>query len=211
MQNTSTNAEKKLKAKDFITLGIFTVLFIVIFFVCIMVMSLSPVTQPFGMALTALLAGPVYMLMRAKVNKFGGILISGIIFAIVMFITGAGWTVALAVIIGTIIAELISRAGQYKKYWVSATGYAVFMTAGAIGSYTPLLMMKEYYTSLSAANSLDAAFMQELMDFVSGPVLVGAFAATIACAFLGALLARAMFKKHFVKAGIISEVAYGNR
>ena len=40
----------RLKGRDFINLGIFTVIFIVLFMVCIMVMSMTVYTQPFGAA-----------------------------------------------------------------------------------------------------------------------------------------------------------------
>lgn len=198
--------QDKLRSKDFINLGIFSVLFLVVFFICIMVMSFSPFTQPFGAALAALFVGPIYMLMRSKVNKFGGILISGVLFAIVMFATGGGWPITIAVLVGTILAELVSYIKNYKNFLFNTLGYAIYMTTTAIGSYAPLLMMKDYYLNLSASNSINGDFMIQLMEFISGPVLVVAFVATIICSILGSFLARAMFKKHFIKAGIIKEV-----
>ncbi len=207
--NASITTERKsgMKGKDFITTGIFGVLFIVVFFICIMLMSMMVVTQPFGMALTALVAGPIYMLLRAKVAKPGSLLLFGALFAIITFVTGSGWPMLIAVVIGTVVAELVARAGGYKSFWMNTVGYAIFMLFGAVGSYTPLLVMKDYYLEIAAQNGVSGEFMIELVNFMSGPVLVGACAAVVVCAILGALLARALLKKHFVKAGIIKEGA----
>lgn len=198
--------EKKLKAKDFITTGIFSILFIVIFFVCVMCMSIIPYTQPFGLALTALIAGPVYMIMRAKVTKPGGIILFGAVYALVMFGTGGGWVIPLAAIVGAIAAELISGSGKYLNFKLNTIGYAVMMVAVAAGSYIPLLSLKEYYLDLAAGNAVEGDLMAQIVEFVTGPVLAAALAVTAICAVIGALIAKTMFKKHFVKAGIIKEV-----
>ncbi|MGI5900619.1 MAG: MptD family putative ECF transporter S component [Christensenellales bacterium] len=197
---------KKLKAKDFINTGIFSVIFLVIFFISITVMCLVPVTQPFGVALCALIAGPVYMLLRAKSPKPGGILLFGAVYAAVMFATGTGWPMPLGIMIGAIIAELVTLGERRAHFWMNGIGYMILMVGAAIGSYTPLLTMKQYYLDVSASNNVSGDFMARLMEFISGPVLIAAFAVTAVCAVLGVLLARSMFKKHFIKAGLIKEV-----
>ncbi|PYG89741.1 energy-coupling factor transport system substrate-specific component [Ruminiclostridium sufflavum DSM 19573] len=197
---------KKLKARDFVTTGIFSILFIMIFFVCVMCMSFIPYTQPFGLALTALVAGPVYMIMRAKVAKPGGIMLFGAVYALVMFGTGGGWAIPVAAVAGAIAAELISCAGKYRNFKLNTIGYAVMMVAVAAGSYIPLLTMKEYYLELAAGNGVENDLMTQIVEFISVPYLACALAATAVCAVLGAVIAKGMFKKHFIKAGIIKEV-----
>lgn len=204
--NQGTNTNMKLKGKDFINLGIFTVIFIVLFVVCISVMAFTIYTQPFGVALAALIAAPVYMLIRTKAPKCGAIILFGVLLGLVLFVMGSGWPILLSVVAGAIAAELIARSGQYKSYTRETIGYVVLMAATAIGSYMPLLTMKDYYKQLAASNSVDNAFMAQLVDFISGPYLVLAIVVTMATAVLGAMLARAMLKKHFVKAGLVQGV-----
>ena len=206
MNQSTTSSDPRLKAKDFINLGIFSVIFIVLFLVCIMVMSVTIYTQPFGVALGALLAAPVYMLLRAKAPKTGAIVLFGVLFGLVLFVMGSGWPILLAVVAGALAAELIARAGKYKSYRNETIGYTVLMVATALGSYIPLLTMKAYYRQLAETNSIDNAFMAQLVEFISGPYLVLAVAVTVATALLGTLLARRMFRKHFVKAGLVKEV-----
>lgn len=198
--------ENKLKAKDFITTGIFSILFVVIFFICMMCMSIIPYTQPFGIALTALIAGPVYMIMRAKVAKTGGIFLFGTVYAIIMFATGAGWVIPVATLVGALIAEAISYAGKHINFKLNTIAYAVMMVAVAAGSYFPLLSMKDYYLELAQGNAVEGGMMAELVGFINVPYLLLAMGVTALCAVLGAVIAKAMFKKHFVNAGIVKEV-----
>lgn len=200
------NQNTKLKGRDFINLGIFTVIFILLFMVCMLLMSTTIYTQPFGTAMGALVAGPVYMLLRAKTPKNWAITIFGVLYGLVMFVMGSGWPILVAVIAGSLIAELAARSGQYQKYGREAVGYAILMTATAIGSYVPLLTMKDYYRHLAETNSVDNAFMAELVEFINGPYLVLAVVVTFLTAIVGTLIARALFKKHFVKAGLLKEV-----
>ena len=205
--NQNTNiTDMKLKGRDFINLGIFSVIFIVLFMVCIMVTSMTIYTQPFGVALGALITAPVYMLLRAKTPKSGAIILFGALFGLVMFVMGSGWPILLAVVAGAVIAELIARTGKYKNYVKETIAYIIIMVATALGSYIPLLTMKDYYRQLAETNSVDNKFMAQLVEFISGPYLILAVAVTIVTAILGALLARMMFKKHFVKAGLVKEV-----
>lgn len=204
MNKTASN---KLKGKDFITLGIFSVLFIAIFFVCLMVSSMAPVLQPFGIAFTALAGAPVYMFMRTKVDKWGGIIISGTLYALFMFASGSGWIILAATIAGAVLAELLSRISNYQSYPMLTAGYSVFMAFTALGSYLPYIVMRDYYISLSEKSGVNGEFMKKVIELMNGPMIMIAVISAAICAILGALLARAMFKKHFTKAGLVKEVA----
>ena len=50
MNQNKTISSTKLSGRDFINLGIFTVIFIILFMACIMVMSMTIYTLPFGVA-----------------------------------------------------------------------------------------------------------------------------------------------------------------
>lgn len=193
----------KLKSKDFITLGIFTVLFFVVTMICIFASAVVVVTYVFAPAIAAIPGGIVYMFMRTKIPKAGGILISGTAISLLNFLTGAGWPVALGILIGTILAELVSRIGKYKSFWGNAIGYAIYMGCFAVGTYLPMLIMTDYIEKLTASNSIDKAFINSLLSYINGPMLVIVVIVTIICAIIGSLLAKAMLKKHFVKAGIV--------
>ena len=205
MNQNKTTSGAKLGGRDFINLGIFTVIFIVLFMACIMVMSMTIYTLPFGVALGSFVAASVYMLLRAKAPKTGAIILFGVLFGLVMFIMGSGWPILVAVITSSIIAELIARSGHYKSYTCEVIGYCILMLGTAIGSYIPFLVMKDYYLKIAEGNSINREFMSRLIAFISGPYLVLALATTVVTTILGAVLARVIFKKHLVKAGLLKE------
>ena len=89
-QAKPVGASDKMKAKDFITLGIFTVLFFAVVMVCIFASAATVVTFAFGSAIAAIPGGIIYMLMRAKVPKAGSVLLSGVVIGLIEFLIGAG-------------------------------------------------------------------------------------------------------------------------
>ncbi len=206
MNQNKTTSSAKLGGRDFINLGIFTVIFIVLFMACIMVMSMTIYTLPFGVALGSFVAASVYMLLRVKAPKTGAIILFGVLFGLVMFAMGSGWPILAAVIISSIIAELIARSGHYKNYTCEVIGYCVLMVGTAIGSYVPFIVMKDYYLKVAEGNSINGQFMSRLIEFISGPYLALALATTVVTAVLGTVLARIIFKKHLVKAGLLKEM-----
>lgn len=206
MNQNKTTSSAKLGGRDFINLGIFTVIFIVLFMACIMVMSMTIYTLPFGVALGSFAAASVYMLLRVKAPKTGAIILFGVLFGLVMFAMGSGWPILAAVIISSIIAELIARSGHYKSYTCEVIGYCVLMVGTAIGSYVPFIVMKDYYLKVAEGNSINGQFMSRLVEFISGPYLALALATTAVTAMLGTVLARVIFKKHLVKAGLLKEM-----
>lgn len=113
------NQNAKLKGRDFINLGIFTVIFIALFMVCMLLMSTTIYTQPFGTAAGALVAGSVYMLLRAKTPKPWAITIFGVLYGLVMLVMGSGWPILASTVAGALIAELVARA-LFKKHFVKA-------------------------------------------------------------------------------------------
>lgn len=115
-QAKAVGVSDKMKAKDYITLGIFTVLFFAVVMVCIFASAATVVTFAFGSAIAAIPGGIIYMLMRAKVPKAGSVLLSGVVIGLIEFLIGAGWAVAVGFIAGAVIVELLARIGHYKSF-----------------------------------------------------------------------------------------------
>lgn len=188
----------KMKAKDFITLGIFTVLFFAVVMICIFASAATVVTFAFGSAIAALPGGVIYMLMRAKVPKAWSILLSGVVIGLIEFLIGAGWAVAVG-----FIAELLARIGHYKSFWLNTIGYSVYMTFFALGTYLPMVIMSGYVDDMSTSNGVSAEYLTELHSFMNGTMIVIIAIVTFVAGIIGALIAKGVFKKHFQKAGIV--------
>jgi len=126
--------KQNLTIKDLITIGIFSA----IIFVCI---SLSG--GPFAMfpALTfyfpvgaSLLAGPVYLLLIAKVPKPGPIFIAGLLMAIFCYATGMHIGMTIGYLAGSALADLLAWTAHYKSIRINILSYIVFCLGGT-GSY----------------------------------------------------------------------------
>ena len=202
-QAKPVGASDKMKAKDFITLGIFTVLFFAVVMVCIFASAATVVTFAFGSAIAAIPGGIIYMLMRAKVPKAGSVLLSGVVIGLIEFLIGAGWAVAVGFIAGAVIAELLARAGHYKSFWLNTIGYSVYMTFFALGTYLPMVIMTGYVDDMSTSNGVSAEYLTELHSFMNGTMVVIIAVVTFVAGIVGALIAKGVFKKHFQKAGIV--------
>ena len=65
-QAKAVGVSDKMKAKDYITLGIFTVLFFAVVMVCIFASAATVVTFAFGSAIAAIPGGIIYILVLSQ-------------------------------------------------------------------------------------------------------------------------------------------------
>lgn len=83
--------EKKLKARDFITIGIFTAILWVVQMVIMYLGFLSPFIVAGYTVLIPIVTGIPMMLYYARIEKFGMLTITSVIVAILLFIFGMGF------------------------------------------------------------------------------------------------------------------------
>lgn len=82
---------QKLQTRDFISVGIFSLIYAAVAFIIGGIAQMTPITFPFMPMIVALFTGTVFMLYIAKIPKRGAITILGIISGILLFITGMFW------------------------------------------------------------------------------------------------------------------------
>lgn len=81
----------KLQTRDFISVGIFSLIYTAVAFVVGGLAQMTPITFPFMPMVVALFTGTVFMLYVAKIPKRGAIIILGVIAGILLLITGMFW------------------------------------------------------------------------------------------------------------------------
>ena len=150
----------KLEVSDLITIGVFAALYFVM--VCIATLVSTLFTSGFGSiflpAITALISGCVYMLLAARLGKFGGITVMGVIIGLFLFISGHFVLSFIASIVFPVAADLIARAGKYKSKALLLVSYVVF-SYGLTGPILPLWFMKDAYVASLQARGKDAAYI----------------------------------------------------
>ena len=190
--------ENKLKGRDLINVGIYTAIYFVIM-LAVAMLGMIPIFLPLLSAIVPILGGIPFMLFLTKVKKPGMIFIMAMIMGIMMLLTGMGpWPLLTSAVAG-ILAELIYRSGEYKSAKKAILAYAVF-SMWIWGNYLPLFTDYEgYFAQRESYGQAYIEAVQKLMPLWMAPVLL---AVCFVCGILGAILGRALLKKHFEKAGI---------
>ena len=198
------NATNKLTIPDLITIGVFTALYFVLvtiatFGSAFLFPGFNNVVLP---AFCALISGCVYMLLAAKLQKFGGISVMGIVMGL-FFMTSGHFIISFAgnIVMG-IVADLVAKMGNYKSKKGLLASYVLF-SYGLFGPVIPMWFMKDAYVANLEARGKDATYIAELFANINMGTFVLAVVLTLICALLGGLFGQKIIKKHFVKAGIV--------
>ena len=85
---SEVSTDKKLKGKDLITIGIFSAIYFVINFAFMLLGGLHPLLWILMPGFIALFTGIPYLMMCAKVQKVGSVLLMGHITGLIYFVTG---------------------------------------------------------------------------------------------------------------------------
>lgn len=202
--SSKTNGSGKgLRGRDLINIGIFTAIYFVLNFICMVLGGFHPALWIFMPALIALVSGTPYMLMCAKVHKVGAVLIMGVITALIYFVTGMFTPFIIALmLVCCVIAEAIRAATKYKSFWGDTFSFAVF-GLGMCGSPLPIWTMRDAFFEQIQSQGMSAEYVATLASITGDFMLPVMFIATFTCGIVGALIARALFRKHFAKAGLV--------
>ncbi|MBW3093123.1 MptD family putative ECF transporter S component [Bifidobacterium sp. 82T10] len=201
-QPTSAAKPGRLAIPDLISIGIFTALY----FVCVCVATLvstliAGAGTIFLPAVAALICGPVFMLSVARVGKFGGITVMGVVIGLFLFVSGHFALSFVASIVFPLAGDLIARIGNYKNRVTILIGYVVFCY-GLTGPILPLWFMKDAYVASLEARGKSADYINTLFSQISVGSFFVAMAAILVCGLIGGWFGQRILKKHFVKAGI---------
>ena len=125
-----TISKKGLTAKDPVTIGIFSALFLAFALMGGIFFAPNPVLTFYMPVGSALLCGPVYLLMLAKVQKRGATFLLGALLCVVWFVTGMHWAMALGYLAMGLAADLAAGAGDYKNGKMNSLSYNLSMIVG---------------------------------------------------------------------------------
>lgn len=125
---------KKLETRDFISVGIFSLIYAVVAFVIGGAAQMTPVTFPFMPMIVALFTGTVFMLYVAKIPKKGALSILGVIAAILLFVTGMFWMMSVFFLVFGLIADFICASADFRSFKKNLLAYCV-MALAPMGAY----------------------------------------------------------------------------
>ena len=196
-----SSVKKGLTVKDLVTVGIFSALFLVFALVGGIFFAPNPVLTFYMPVGSALLCGPVYLLMMAKVQKRWAATILGAIMCIIWFVTGMHWAFALGYLIMAIVADFVAGAGQYKSKKLNSLSYILF-SLGGTGSYIVFFADPNGWAQTMLGNGTEQSYIDTMQATANTGILIAMFAAAIITSAISAFVGCKMLKKQFEKAGI---------
>ena len=202
MEKTQKN--NKLNAKDFIFIGIFGAVALLIFFVTGAIAALTVFGTIANIPITLFFVSIAFMLLVSKVRKTGSFLIMGTIIVLPGFMAANGIGVGLS-IIGWLIAEIIATKMKYRDKKAIIIPYVVGSTLQTALFTLPMYMSHgEYFIQRKEILHLTDEALQHYLKFMGSWGMYGSMVAlTVLTSLIGALISMRILKKHFEKAGVI--------
>ena len=124
-----------LQTKDFITIGVFSLIYFAVSFTIGGLAQMTPITFPFMPMIVALFTGSIFMLYATKIPKRGSIFILGILAGLLLFITGMFWMMSVFFIVLGFIADRIATSTNFQSFRKNLTAYCFFALAPMDDSY----------------------------------------------------------------------------
>ena len=169
-------SNNKLTIPDLISIGVFTAIYFVLVTIATFASTLllPGVSNIFLPAIAALISGSVYMLLAAKLQKFGGITIMGLVMGLFFFVSGHFVLSFAANILFGVLADWVASLGKYYDRKLLFVSYILF-SFGLTALFAP----------------------------INTGTFIVCLVSILVCAVIGGLFGQKMIKKHFAKAGIV--------
>ena len=190
---------ERLNVKDLITVGIFSVIIIVLIFIFGM-LGYIPMVMLALPILAALICGIPYMLFLTRVSKFGMVTLLGVIIGIVMFLTGHTWVPIVTFTVCALIADIILKMGNYSSIKNSIISHEVFIL-GIMGNMLPFFILRDAYMSAMRA-SMGNDYVNVIAPYLQTNFLIVLIILTFIAGLISAYIGKIVLKKHFERAGI---------
>ena len=199
--NKQTAINKGLVVKDLVTVGIFSALFLVFALVGGIFFAPNPVLTFYMPVGSALLCGPVYLLMLAKVKKRWAASILGAILCIVWFVTGMHWAMALGYLVMGVAADFVAGAGEYKSKMMNSVSYIV-ISLGGTASYLVFFANPDGWAKTMLGNGTEQSYIDTMRETGSVWIMLVMLVGTVLAAAVSAFVGCKMLRKQFEKSGI---------
>ena len=191
---------KRLKVKDLVTIGVFTVIYFVVMFGVGMI-GLVPILFLVYPTLLGIVSGTIVLLFMAKVQKPWALFILGILSPLFMFAMGHTYVLFVHALIVMIIAELLRRAGGCQSFTFNMLSFAVFNT-WICGSLLQMLLAKDRYLEMTVS-MMGKEYADALERLITYPHMLLVYVGAVVGGIIGAYIGKAFLKRHFEKAGIV--------
>ncbi len=190
----------KFGIRDLINAGVFSLLTVMATW-CGGMIGFIPVLMPLVPFACGLVSGPVFMLYSTKIDKFGMVLIMGIVFGLTFSMSGHGAIVFPAIVLLSLICEIILKKGGYKSIKTARLTYTVFMIFAA-ANLIPIYFARDAYLQSLIAQGYGAEFAEKLLSVMPNWSFIPIVLLGMLGGYIGCTIGIKILNKHFKKAGM---------
>lgn len=195
----NVSAKTGLTVRDLVTTGVFTALFLVFFMIGGAFTAPNPIATFFMPAACALLTGPVFLLLIARVPKHGPLIILGTILGILLFVTGMYWLMAVLYVVFGIAADFIVGIGKFHNKALNIVAFCLF-SLSPMGSYLMLWINPTAYIGYLVAGGAEQAYMDTMVATGQPWMIFVIILSTLVCALISCFVGQRLLRKQFEKA-----------
>lgn len=194
-ENESPPTPRPSMTRDLINVGIFTALYFIILAIFGQLGALTPITQVIAPFYLPILCGIPFMLFLTRVKRFGLITAMGWIVGILFLVTGQSYFTAILAFVLSIVADIIARAGQYKRWGLLLLSYIVFAEI-SIGTVIPLYFQRAAFLA-RRVDRQGQEWADQIAKLTPWWMFYGMMVMLAVGAIIGAYVGRAIFRKHY--------------
>lgn len=189
---------QKLKIQHLISTGIYTALYFLIMAVCLLILrfTIPGFHNLMIPGVTALFTGLIYLLLIAKIQRFGAISIMGSVIGLLFLMTGHFPLAFLPNIIAAVLADVIQFKTKLPIKLKTMISYTVF-SYGLVGPILPLWFMRQAYIKVLLARGKDQEYIHFVFDHVTKQMFLVSLLAILIGSVVGIMLAFSLYQKHF--------------
>ncbi len=193
--------KNKLNGRDYITIGIFNAISIVIYMAVAFALATTVVGGFIASGAAFMVAAISYLLMGVKIKKRGVFTISGILLGLVA-LSGGHIPHAIFASLGGVVCDFI--IGDYENKGRIILGYGMFALADFLGTVVPILLFgTTSFLERAEKWKMSQEQINQAIFYFSVPYTISFATLTFVLACVGAFVATKLLKKHFKKAGVI--------
>ena len=201
VKNKRTKTMEKLGVKDYINVGLFSVIYFVMFTIS-GILGYIPLCVVILPLIAGVLGGIPFVLFTLKEQKFGAVTLMGLITGFLTFLVGQTWMSILFGLVFGFLGDLIMKSENYKSWKKNVLGYSVF-TLWTVGTMLPMWIMRETFFAGYRENGGTDAYIDAVMKLTPNYMILVVIITALVGGFLGASLGKAVLKKHFQRAGTV--------
>jgi energy-coupling factor transport system substrate-specific component len=205
MSKEQLTMKSSLSVKDVITTVILSVLLIVIQLAVNAVCMINHfVSMVFTIGIICFVCAPVYVLMVRRAAKRFVTLIYLTMTGLMYLIMGDWFLLPYLVVVGVLCELILWKEGSYQDYRKIAASWILQGVLYTGINLLPLWFFWEDFEKNALAGGMSQDYIDSYAAYYSRPLWVAAVVLiNLIGALLGCLLARALMKKHFARAGVL--------